>query len=205
VIDILNLDCGNVLTWVNLLNKLNISSNLVSKEIHLSNHTLVIPGVGSAKYFMDSLLKNSFDKIIYQHLSNGNRIIGICVGFQMLNKYSEEDGGVKGLGLIDGNVKRYYNNGYKNNNGWLKFEFDKRLIKSHKINQLKLSKKVILRGRVYYNHQYAVILNKNTHAGNYCIPDTNYSSIYVNDNIIGIQFHPEKSQNMGIDLLKVIL
>ena len=205
MIDILNLDCGNIPTWVNLLNKLNIGSNLVSKETHLSNHTLIIPGVSSAKYFMNSLLKNNFENIIYQHLSNGNRIIGICLGFQMLNKYSEEDGGVKGLGLIDGNVKRYYNNGYKHNNGWLKFEFDKRLIKSNILNHLKLSKKFKLTGRVYYNHDYAVVLNENSMGVNYCIPDTNYSSIYIKDNIIGIQFHPEKSQNMGIELLKMIL
>ena len=140
---------------------------------------------------------------------NKLRIIGICLGFQLLTEFTEEDGGIKGLGLIKGHTEKLKKANIEfSNNGWSNINIRKDEILHHSfIGSQKLTKKSIVNGRVFFNHEYGVKLKKTS--GKHFFINKNNASDYVaaffSKNLIGIQFHPEKSQKTGIELIKLIL
>ena len=97
----------------------NFSNNINDLE---NNDILLIPGVGNFKNSIELLRKNQLDRIIVEHHNNNGRIIGICLGMQLLFEYGYEGGGSKGLSLIEGEVKKI-NKSFKNDRpifGWKK-------------------------------------------------------------------------------------
>ena len=109
------------------------------------------------------------------------------------------------MGLINGEVEKLKM--INSNNGWKKFYFNKNKIQNKYFrSQAKLTKKFIIDGRVFYNHEYGV---KSYDSSSISIPISKelniYSGFYLKKNILGIQFHPEKSQNTGLELIKMIL
>ena len=82
------------------------SCKIVSEPDSITSRTLLLPGVGSARLFMKNIRAKQFDSAIQEHVLKGNKLIGICLGFQVLTEFSEEDGGTKCLGLIKTNTIR---------------------------------------------------------------------------------------------------
>ena len=204
-IDIIDIGFGNIKSIKNCIEKTNIRCNLISEVDNLKSDILILPGVGSAGPYMKKLKDNNFDEAIIEYVKKGGRIIGICLGFQILCNRTEEDGGVLGLGLINGEVEKLKM--INSNNGWKKFYFNKNKIQNKYFrSQAKLTKKFIIDGRVFYNHEYGV---KSYDSSSISIPISKelniYSGFYLKKNILGIQFHPEKSQNTGLELIKMIL
>ena len=177
----------------------------MSKPSQLKSDFLIIPGVGAAGEYMKNLKSCGFDLAIKEFAAKGNRILGICLGFQIMMEYSEEDGGIEGLGLLKGKVERIPNG--HSHNGWEIFNFDKhRYLESKLWMKNRVSRHRYIKGRVFYNHEYAVI--------NHCKSQKNiempgkiskYSSLIVSGTIMGCQFHPEKSQITGDSFLSIIL
>lgn len=204
-VDIVDLGSGNILAIKNWIEKSNVSARSVQNVNELQSEVLVLPGVGSAGCYMEKLRESAFQTSILNHVRDGGRLIGICLGFQLMSSFSEEDGGVEGLGLIEAEVKRLSNK--KSHNGWESLLLRKDNMKKQTFNaQEKLSRKTVLKGRVFYNHEYGVI-NKDTKA--FTVPVSSefnqYAGLFVKDRIIGMQFHPEKSQLTGLELISMIL
>jgi len=204
VVDIIDVGFGNIQSIQNWLTRNDIPSKIVTKAKELQSETILLPGVGSAGRYMDALKKKDF-KIPLVDLTETKRIIGICLGFQLLLSGTEEDGGVEGLDILKGYVKKMGNN--LNNNGWIKVPLDYKEITKFGF-QRKISKnnKTLFCDRLYFNHEYGVILkDQNIYTKSVSDELKKFSSIAAKNNILGMQFHPEKSQAGGNNLLKLLV
>ena len=205
MVDILSVGSGNIRSINNWVEKSHLSARIVSDVSELKSDLLILPGVGSAGPFMARLKEKKFDRAIIEHVENGGKLLGICLGFQVMASSLEEDGGVEGLGLIDGNVERLENN--VSHNGWESIILNKYEMNGQKFQaQFNKSRKRILKGRVFYNHEFGFV---NHDHKSYSLPISDefnqYSALVVKNNIIGMQFHPEKSQITGLHLISMIL
>lgn len=204
-IDIVDLGCGNIASVQHWVENTSISARVVSNVCDLRSELIVLPGVGAAGFYLDALRARHFDEAIQEHVDRGGRLVGICLGFQAMSDYCEEDNGHAGLGLISGEVKKL--NGIHSHNQWKPFVLRKdRLGSQHFSPVASLSKKRLIDGRVFFNHEYGFVVDDNR-AFSLPIGDTldKYSAMVVKDRIIGMQFHPEKSQQTGLEILKMIL
>ena len=153
---------------------------------------LVLPGVGAFAACMSALCERGFDRLVSEKAAAGTPLLGVCVGMQMLFEESEEFGPTAGLGLLRGRVRRFSDQVLVPQVGW---------------NQIKqqsahpLFRDVSDEAFFYFVHSY------------YCEPaqteiaigeteyGVNYASVVARDNLAGVQFHPEKSQAVGLKLL----
>lgn len=204
-VDILDVGSGNIQSVRNWIEKANIPVRIVSKASDMQSNLLILPGVGSAGPYIKRLRHRGCDQAILEHVDKGGRLLGICLGFQILCEYSEEDDGTKGLNLIEGHVERLPRG--VSHNSWEPIRFRKNGMNGQSFNaKERLSRRNILDGRVFYNHEYGVVNNNNN---SFSIPVSEtlskYTGLYVSSNIIGMQFHPEKSQITGLELLSMVL
>jgi len=165
------------------------------KEISDSTH-IVLPGQGAFDSCMNGLEKISgmVDELNNNVINKKKPFLGICVGMQLLANISYENGQHNGLGWIDGEIKKIPRNNLKLPHiGWNNVEIEieeNKLIKSKKPQNF------------YFVHSYYFDCksSKNIVAKtNYGI---NFSSIISKENIYGVQFHPEKSSEEGLKLIK---
>lgn len=204
IVEILDIGSGNIRSIQNWIERVNVPTRIVNKATDIRSNFLILPGVGSAGSYMERMKKGDFDKAVTEHVTNGNRLLGICLGFQLMSAFSEEDGGVEGLGLLKGKVEKI---DYNTHNGWEKFDLLKKELEKHPFNsELKLTRKQNIHGRVFFNHEYGFISqDKSSLNKTISYKYDKYSAMVVKDNIIGIQFHPEKSQLTGTELISMIL
>jgi len=197
-INIIDIGLGNIRSIEHWLEQSNLSSRRVTSPSSFPEGAIVIPGVSSVGEYMRRLKKSGLDKEILERADKGQKIIGICLGFQILTNYSEEDSGVACLGLLDGCAK--YIDGNKTHNGWESCEIDSRNASGY-ANLPKKNKKIV-RGRVYFNHELSVTLDSQCYSKTL---DNGIVSFAFRDNIFGFQFHPEKSQQTGREILKLVV
>jgi len=198
LVNIIDLGLGNVSSVENWAQKSLLSPKRVSKPSQLNDGLIIIPGVASAGEYMLRLKKTKLDQEIIKRYKYGQKIVGICLGFQIMTNYSEEDSGTECLGLFEG--KAVYLDNKRTHNGWEKFKFDVREFEND-INFSKRRKKTIS-GRVYFNHELKVEINDNSIIH---VLDNGITSYSFKDNLFGFQFHPEKSQKTGVELLKMLV
>lgn len=161
----------------------------------LEADALVLPGVGAFGDCMSNLRKLNLEQAIRQFITSGRPFLGVCLGFQALFESSEEAPGVKGLSIFAGSVPRFSVNGLKvPHMGW---------------NQVRVRQKTcpLLAGiedepYVYFVHSYyckpaddAVVCGTTDYGGEFC-------SMLWKGNVFATQFHPEKSQAIGLMMLK---
>lgn len=204
-VDLVDLGIGNAQSVCNWLTDAKCEVERITKVEDLSSDLVVMPGVGAVKQFMSKLTTSGFEKAIIKHVERGGRLLGICLGFQVMFEHSDEDGGVKTLGLLHGHVERLKGNA--THNGWEKFHHNLSDVKLYGCwRKARLTRRHILNGRFFYNHEYAAV---NGSKKQFALPVSEalsqYSGLVVKENVIGMQFHPEKSQKSGAELLKFIL
>ena len=195
-IGVMDLGINNIFSIIQVFKNLGCKTEIYKSQNKFKYKFIVIPGVGTFDQGMKSLKKKNFDKDIYKiYKENKNYIIGICLGMQLLFEESFEFKKTKGLGLIQGSVKKFPS--YLNINthiGWKK-------IKSlHKI--IKLPEKFLY----YFVHSYYCDL-KNIKDALFetQISKFKFYSAVKKRNLIGLQFHPEKSGEHGIKLIERII
>jgi imidazole glycerol-phosphate synthase subunit HisH len=191
-IAIIKYNAGNVQSVLFALQRLGFTAAVTDNEAELRQAGKVIfPGVGNAGAAMQSLQEKGLDRVIP---TLTQPVLGICVGMQLLCKYSEESD-TTCLGIIDARVK--------------KFRSDKNVkVPQMGWNNLFNYKTALLQdvpehAFVYYVHSYYAELCSNTVATTeYILP---YSAILQKDNFYGVQFHTEKSSSTGDSILRNFL
>jgi glutamine amidotransferase len=158
-----------------------------------SAERLVLPGVGAFAACMKALRKRGLDSLVQERAATGTPLIGICVGMQMLFEVSDEFGTTNGLGLLRGRVRRFENDLVVPQVGWNRI---------HQRRSHPLFAGVVDGSFCYFVHSF------------YCEPETTdlmvgeteygvkYASVVAEGNVCGVQFHPEKSQHVGLQMLK---
>ena len=162
-----------------------------------SSDKIVLPGQGSFKSCVDSLnsINGLIDTLNEFAITNKKPLLGICVGLQMFADVGYEDAETKGLGWISGKVSKIYNKNGKfklPHIGWNEIEIQK---------ESKIFKDIKNKSHMYFVHSYEFIPEDKSVIS----ATTDYSSKIVcsieRDNLIGTQFHPEKSDKTGLKIL----
>ena len=158
---------------------------------------LVLPGVGAFGDAMRNLREARLDEAILESLGSGIPLLGLCLGLQLLFDESEEFGSHRGLGVIPGRVRRFDGPGIRVPHvGWNQVE--------------KLQADPLLDGipegtYFYFVHSYYVEPARAEHALGWTDYGLSFCSLARNGNAWGAQFHPEKSQDAGKQLLRNFL
>lgn len=207
MVGIIDVGVGNIGSIKNWLDRSIVNWEVIDNPKDLINYSLIIlPGVGSASLFIDRLKKSGFFIELKNAHTREQRMLGICLGAQVFMDYLEEDGGAEGLGFIKGQVVKLPIK--DSNTGWLPFSFNLNdLSKVWIENKNSTSRRIKLTGRVFYNHNYGLLLTDNNAFSQFIDFDnlSPFSSIIHKKNVIGLQFHPEKSQELGETLFKMLL
>jgi imidazole glycerol-phosphate synthase subunit HisH len=194
MIGIINYGVGNIKAFYNLYNEINIKIKVIDnyKDLNQSIDKLILPGVGSFDEAIRLLKKkNFFDEIKNFSINKKNKILGVCVGMQILAENSEE-GNESGLSLVEGNILKF-SKGLLPQMGWNNVNIKK--------NDLIL-KEIKDKDFFYFLHSYYFKEKKENDviaASNY---HQSFTSILKRENIYGVQFHPEKSHIAGLKFLK---
>lgn len=157
---------------------------------------LVLLGVGAFGYAMDSLRKYGFDKLIHEAAAAGKPIIGLCVGLQMLFDEGHEFGVHKGLGLLPGKVIKFPDGLRVPHVGWNQVEYH------NGSAQLPIFDGLPDQSFYYFVHSYYVEPADESCVLGITDYGLRYASICGRGSVVGVQFHPEKSQASGLKLLK---
>jgi glutamine amidotransferase len=172
----------------------------VPKEISAAKF-LILPGVGSFRRAMEIIRKNSIDKAIFDCLSKpDSSLLGICLGMQLLGSTSSEDGETEGLGLIPNTVQKFTNS----TNSRLKIPHVGFSEVEHSSN-MRLFNTIPNKSCFYFVHSYFMELTSSVSGMATCNHGINFLAAFEQGQVSGTQFHPEKSQSIGLALLKNFL
>ncbi len=154
---------------------------------------LVLPGVGAFGDSMTCLNERGFSDKIREYISLNKPFLGICLGLQLLFDYSSEFGDHEGLGLIKGGVTRFSIDDKVPHMGWNQVNFTK---------DSKLFKGISSGSYFYFVHSYYAVPDDSSVISSTTDYSINFTSAIEADNIYATQFHPEKSQGLGLEIIK---
>ena len=193
MIAIIDYGMGNLRSVTNAFARLGASIALTrDKGVIAEAGAIVLPGVGAFGKCMENLKGFDLLDVLKEQIVKGKPYLGICLGLQMLFESSEEAPGVGGLGLVKGQVKRFRNDVKVPHMGW------------NQVEQMKASQ--VFRGigqgeNFYFVHSFYPEPGEDVIATR-----TDYGSPFASsierENIFACQFHPEKSQKVGLRLLQ---
>ncbi len=153
---------------------------------------LVLPGVGAFGACMKALSERGFDRLVIERVAEGTPLLGVCVGMQLLFEESEEFGRTPGLGLLSGKVQRFVGDLPVPHVGWNQV---------HQTRAHPLLSGIDDNSFFYFVHSYCCAADE----ADVVLGETDYieeyASIVAQGNVAGVQFHPEKSQAVGLKLL----
>ena len=190
---------GNIKSLINALKHIEIKSAFINNPKELKNFShIILPGVGSSNEAYRRLSSLGFLEYLKESVYEKNtKLLGICVGMQVLGKSTEEDGGSAGLNFVDNMIKK------------LPSDLEKKMKVPHVgFNEVvdsgssSLLKGLTKNSDFYFVHSYGMeVLNKDYEKG-----VTHHSNSFVSliekGSVYGTQFHPEKSQTNGLNLLR---
>lgn len=196
MIAILDTNIGNLRSVHNAINSLGFKNKIITHlDINDDYSHLIIPGVGAFPYAMQQKDSANIKEKINNFASSRRPILGICLGMQLMSDFGEEGKGAKGFGLIAGKVIKIPNqqNLILPHVGWNTVNFKK----EHPI-----FKGIKNRLDYYFVHSYHFKTDNEEHVLGTSHYGRDFASIVGKDNLVGFQFHPEKSQKSGLKLLE---
>jgi imidazole glycerol-phosphate synthase subunit HisH len=201
MIAIINYGLGNLGSIKNMLKMIGEKSIITDDpQIIKDSDKIILPGVGSFDEGMSQLDKRNLIAVLQEEASNGKPILGICLGMQLLGIDSEE-GVKKGLNLIPfHNIKFNFQDISINKSqlkiphmGWNEVELNK---------YTKITSDIGEKQRYYFVHTYHAVCENPNDILLTCNYGYDFTAAVQKDNIIGVQFHPEKSHDFGMKILK---
>ena len=199
---IIDFGMGNLWSVESALNYLNINYETTQNYKKLfETNKIILPGVGSFRRAMQSINKLGLTNAIKDFASDKkNKILGICLGYQLLTNSSNEDGFTEGLGLINTRVEKFNTKELKGNKiPHIGFNSVFKSPRSKLFDNLPNS------SDFYFVHSYKIPLDNLKGDISICNNGCDFAAAFEKDNIYGVQFHPEKSQKNGLKLLSNFL
>lgn len=156
---------------------------------------IILPGVGSFGDAMEQLYSRGLDEVIRSEVKKGKPLLGICLGLQLLFDESEESPGVKGLGLIKGKIRKIpKQDGIKvPHMGWNSLEIT---------NKTGIFEDVRDGEFVYFVHSYYLTADNESDVSARTFYSVSIDAAVCHENISAVQFHPEKSGECGLKMLR---
>lgn len=193
-ISIIDYGIGNVASVQNMVKKIGGQSTLINDPEQLKTASkIILPGVGAFDNAMNEFRKKGWEESATEFMKSGKPILGICLGMQMMT-HSSEEGTTNGLGWINAKTIRFPTSvGKIPHMGW------------NIGYPTKTSKLIIDSGseqRFYFIHSYYVELQEEKDELIRTPYGIQFTSGFEHNNILGVQFHPEKSHKFGMALLK---
>jgi glutamine amidotransferase len=187
---------GNLRSVEKALTQVGADVRIVSdRSAALAADALVLPGVGAFGDCMKNLEKVRLVEAIREFIATKRPFLGICLGFQALFESSEEAPGVEGFALFPGTVPRFTANGLKvPHMGWNRLQIQRR--------DCPLLKDVTDGSYVYFVHSYYCAPNDKSLACGTTEYGVEFCSMLWSGNVFATQFHPEKSQAVGLKMLE---
>ena len=192
MIAIFDYGAGNLRSVENTLAEIGAEYTLVRDGAGLrAASKIVLPGVGHYGQIMRALDEMNVRGAFIERIAAGVPFLGICLGLQALFQASDEAPGVAGLGLIDGTVRRFPETARVPQMGWNQLD---------PCRPARLLAGIEARPYVYFAHSYYAPVNDATAAT--CTYTLAYTALIEKDNVFGVQFHPEKSGPVGLQIMK---
>lgn len=198
MIAIVDYNMGNLASVRNAFNLLGQEIVIESNPDKLAQYDrIILPGVGAYGDAMEHLKTNGMDEAVVQYAQSGKYVLGICLGMQLLFDSSEEFGITAGLSLIPGRVVAFDSSRFHTplkvpHMGW---------------NRMQTHGHPLFEGLdaghyLYFVHSYHALCAHKEHSIGETIYGYEFTSAVARDNVMGIQPHPEKSHENGLQLLK---
>jgi len=192
VITILDYGAGNLRSVQNTLAEIGAEYELVREAEGLIRATkIILPGVGHFGQMMRALDGMLVRSALLERIRAGVPFLGICLGLQALFESSEEAPEVRGLGLFPGEIRRFPATARVPHMGWNEIE---------PRNGARLLKTLAPHPYLYFAHSYYAQLNDATAA--VCRYNVAYTAVLETKNVFGVQFHPEKSGPVGLQIVR---
>lgn len=201
-VTVIDYGAGNILSLQRALEYLSVNVDVTSdpKKIEKSSY-LILPGDGAFAFAVKNLKKKRIFNLLINHVNKQKPLFGICLGMQLLMTESNEFGKTHGLDIIKGKISKIVE---KNDNikvpaiGWSELSINQKSSSQYLEIIKNFNKK-----KFYFVHSYkAETYYKNDLLAYYYHGKNKVSSIIGRENVIGTQFHPEKSGKNGLEMIK---
>jgi glutamine amidotransferase len=195
MIKIVDYGMGNLRSVQKAFEKIGADAQVVSSAADLAGaEKLVLPGVGAFRDAIAELKRTGLDRPVREHIAADKPFLGICLGLQLLFDVSYEDGQWEGLGLLRGKVVRFADQPDLKipHMGWNSLEF---------AQPARIFEGVPEGSSVYFVHSYYVVPEDESVIAARTEHGTRFVSAVARRNLFATQFHPEKSQSVGLRLL----
>ena len=200
MISIIDYDAGNIKSVEKAIGFLGKEAVITrDRDMIMSSNGVILPGVGNFGDAMEKLKNYNLVQPICDYVETGKPFLGICLGLQLMFKESEESPGVTGLGLLDGRIVRIpgtdaAGNTYKVPHiGWNSLEVnpDSKLLRGVKDNSY-----------VYFVHSFYLKADNPEDVAARTVYNVSIDAAVEKGNVMACQFHPEKSSDVGLGILK---
>lgn len=191
MIAIIDYKAGNIASVKKALNAIGAESRVTDDpRVASAADKIILPGVGHFAA-TQTLEKSGLRKVVEDAIAAGVPFFGICVGMQWMVEGSEEAPGVRGLGALRATCERFPTSVKSPHVGWNQIQ---------PVRESRLLRKIEPGAFVYYSHSYRAPVTAETVA----VTDYGgeFSAVVERDNVFGVQFHPEKSDAAGMQILK---
>lgn len=197
MIVIIDYEAGNIASVLNMIRKAGGDAVVSGRREDVERATkLVLPGVGSFDHGMTHLHAKQLPSLIKERAEAGVPLLGICLGMQLLGMQSEE-GVQPGLGLIRAAFKKFSDHELRVPHvGWNTVKV---------VKESPLLEKVAEECRYYFVHSYYAVCHDPVDVLSTTEYGAPFVSAYSRANVVGVQFHPEKSHRFGLQLMKRFL
>lgn len=190
---------GNLRSVANALHSLGAEVIVVSSAADFPQHParIILPGVGSFGDSMQELCARGLDEPLRRHIAAGVPFLGICVGYQLLFEGSEESPDIAGLAILQGQVKRFLPGKKIPHMGWNSVQLQD---PTHPCWQ-GLDEQPYF----YFVHSYFPVPSDESLIAARTEYEETFAAAVIRDRLWAVQFHPEKSQDSGLQLIRNFL
>lgn len=194
MISIIDYGMGNLKSVENALDLLGIEYKITKdKDEILNSKGIILPGVGAFPDAISNIREAGLDKVLEEAVKKGTPLLGICLGMQLLFESSEEGVKSTGLGFLKGKIERLKVDYKIPHMGWNSLNYE---VKTPILKDIEEG------SYVYFVHSYYAVVEENEILNAYAEYGVKVPGVVSKGNVYGIQFHPEKSGDVGLKMLK---